>query len=123
MKRQQQGIGLLAGMTLLGVAIIIGTTVIRLLPIYLDYWTLDNIIEDVVKENTGKDVTPAALRSQLSRRFTTNRIESVSLKDIEFSSEKEGVVIDASHEKRTPLMLNVDAVVKFEEMRYVVPRS
>ncbi len=123
MLRKQRGMGMLAALCLLAVIIVIATCAVRLLPIYVDYWTLGNIIEDVVEEHQGKEASPAQIRSALGRHFTTNRIESVSLRDIEISSASEGIVIDASHEKRTALFFNVDAVVKFEKFIFVVPRS
>lgn len=121
--RKQQGIGMLPALVLLGVASVIGTAAVRLMPIYLDNWTLDNIIEDVVAEYSGKDNTPAQVRSVLSRHFVTNRVESISLRDIEITSEREGVVIDASYETRTKLFFNIDAIVKFEGNTFVIPRS
>ena len=107
MRKQQQGISMLAALVLICVVLVLGTAAARLLPIYLDCWTLNNIIDDVVEDNRGKTTTPAQVRQSLSRHFTTNRIESVSLRDIEISTNSEGVLIDASHEKRTPLILSL----------------
>lgn len=123
MLKKQRGMGVLPALCLLAVIIVIATCAVRLLPIYVDYWTLGNIIDDVVEEHRGKESSPAQIRSALGRHFTTNRIESLSLRDIEISTASEGIVIDASHEKRTALMFNIDAVVKFDGFTVVVPRS
>jgi hypothetical protein len=93
------------------------------MPIYVDYWTLTRVLNDVVEEERSDDPTPAGIRNALSNRFITNRIEAISLRDIKISSDKKGVVIDARYEKRTPIMFNIDAVVRFEEAVFVVPRS
>lgn len=123
MRRYQQGMGMLPAVCLLGIIILLGTCAVRLAPIYLDYWTLSNIIKNVVEDNAGKERSPAQIRTALGRHFTTNRIESISLRDIKISTEKEGILIDSSHEKRTRLFMNVDAVVKFENMTFMVPRD
>jgi hypothetical protein len=84
---------------------------------------LTRIINDVVTEDRDEDPTPAGIRRDLSSRFITNRVEAISLRDIKIGNDKKGVVIDARYEKRTPIMFNIDAVVRFDEALFVVPRS
>lgn len=122
-KATQIGMGMLPTLVVVGVVIVFATIAVKLMPIYVDYWTLTRVLNDVVEEERSDDPTPAGIRSALSNRFITNRIEAISLRDIKISSDKKGVVIDASYEKRTPIMFNIDAVVRFEEAVFVVPRS
>jgi hypothetical protein len=123
MKAKQRGIGGISALLVLGTIIIFATAAVKLAPIYLDYWTLNRIITDIVEEERSSDATPAVIRRELSSRFITNQVESVSLRDIKISTDKQGVLIDARYEKRTPVMFNVDAVVRFDEAIFLVPRS
>ncbi len=123
MKSKQQGMSMLAALCVLGVVLFFATVTVRLAPIYVDYWTLKRIIDDVASESRSSDATPAGIRKELSSRFITNRIESISLRDIKISADKKGVLIDARHEKRVPLIFNVDAVVRFDEAQFLVPHS
>ncbi|MFT5888836.1 MAG: hypothetical protein ACI9BO_001659 [Zhongshania sp.] len=123
MKAKQRGIGGISALLVLGTIIIFATAAVKLAPIYLDYWTLNRIITDIVEEERSSDATPAVIRRELTSRFITNRVESVSLRDIKISTDKKGVLIDARYEKRTPVMFNVDAVVRFDEAIFLVPRS
>ncbi|MEX1667613.1 DUF4845 domain-containing protein [Zhongshania guokunii] len=123
MRKKQQGMSMLAALCVLGVVLFFATVTVRLAPIYVDYWTLKRIIDDVASESRSSDATPAGIRKELSSRFITNRIESISLRDIKISADKKGVLIDARHEKRVPLMFNVDAVVRFDEAQFLVPHS
>ena len=122
-KATQTGMGMLPTLVVVGVVIVFATIAVKLMPIYVDYWTLTRVLSDVVEEERSDDPTPAGIRNALSNRFITNRIEAISLRDIKISSDKKGVVIDARYEKRTPIMFNIDAVVRFEEAVFVVPRS
>lgn len=122
MKRQQQGMGMLSFVMLAGIAVVVGTSAVRLTPLYIDYWSLSSVIKDVVEEQNGSETSPAQVRSALQRRFITNRIEAVSLRDITIKNNDKGILIDASYEKRVPLMMNIDAVVKFEEAQFQVLR-
>jgi len=123
MKSKQQGMSMLAALCVLGVVLFFATITVRLAPIYVDYWTLSRIIKDVAAESRTSDATPADIRKELSGRFITNRIESVSLRDIKISVDKKGVLIDARHEKRVPLIFNIDAVVRFDEAQFLVPHT
>lgn len=123
MKAKQRGIAGISALLVLGTIIIFATAAAKLAPIYLDYWTLNRIITDIVEEERSSDATPAVIRRELSSRFITNQVESVSLRDIKISTDKQGVLIDARYEKRTPVMFNVDAVVRFDEAIFLVPRS
>jgi hypothetical protein len=123
MKAKQRGIAGISALLVLGTIIIFATAAVKLAPIYLDYWTLNRIITDIVEEERSSDATPAVIRRELSSRFITNQVESVSLRDIKISTDKQGVLIDARYEKRTPVMFNVDAVVRFDEAIFLVPRS
>jgi hypothetical protein len=120
--KNQQGIGLLSFVIIVGVAMVLGTMAIRLAPLYVDYWSLSRVISDVAEESKGAEVTPAQIRQKLSRRFITNRIESISLRDIKIKNNDNGVLIDATYEKRVPLFINIDAVVKFEDALFQVER-
>lgn len=122
-KATQTGMGMLPTLVVVGVVIVFATIAVKLMPIYVDYWTLTRVLSDVVEEERSDDPTPAGIRNALSNRFITNRIEAISLRDIKISSDKKGVVIDARYEKRTPIMFNIDAVVRFEDAVFVVPRS
>ncbi|QQD19216.1 DUF4845 domain-containing protein [Spongiibacter nanhainus] len=123
MRHTQRGIGMLSLFVLIAVVSLLGTVTIRLAPVYLDYWGLTRVIEGVVKEHNGTDASPVQVRSTLSRHFVTNRVEAVSIRDLKISVVDDNVVIDASYEKRVPLIFNVDAVVKFEDARYVIERK
>lgn len=122
MKVKQTGIGMIPTLLILGTVIIFATVGVKLMPIYVDYWTLTRILEDVATEDRDSDPTPAGIRRDISGRFITNRVEAISLRDIKISNDKDGVVIDARYEKRTPLIFNIDAVVRFDDALFVVPR-
>jgi hypothetical protein len=45
-------------------------------------------------------------------------IESIKSKDIRINDTRDGRELDASYEKRTPLIANIDVVVKFDQLKY-----
>lgn len=123
MRNKQTGMGFLPLIMIVAALGTLGTAAVSLVPIYVDYWTLDGIIKDVVEESEPGKTSRAQVRKKLQSRFDTNRVESIKLKDIKILSTDQGIEIDAVHEKRTSLFFNIDAVVKFENAQYLIPRS
>ena len=77
MKAKQAGIGMIPTVLILGTVIIFATVGVKLMPIYVDYWTLTRILEDVASEDRDSDPTPAGVRRDISGRFLTNRVEAM----------------------------------------------
>ncbi|MDX1505531.1 MAG: DUF4845 domain-containing protein [Spongiibacter sp.] len=122
MRRSQQGLGMLSLLVVLGMASVILTMAVKLVPLYMDNWSLKSVLESVVADQTGVNATPGSVRTTLSRYMQTNRIDAISPAKMLIKSESNGVSIDASYEKRVTLFFNIDAVVKFDDMVYKVPR-
>ncbi len=105
---------------LMGVFVVI--CLIKLAPVYIDNFTIGEAFKGV-KEELEVDATKANKRhiqAMLDRRFTVNRIEQISTKDIEFVREKSRLLVKAPYEVRVPLLLNIDAVVKFADTGFEV---
>lgn len=122
MKQRQQGMGMVGLLVVVVVLGVLGISVVRIAPLYVDNWSLVNIIELVVDEKTGSQTSPAQVRTALSKQFTTNRIQAVKLSDIQIKSDGRTIHIDLSYERRVPLLYNIDAVVKFEDIHYEIAR-
>ena len=96
---------------------------IKLAPVYIDNFTIGEAFKGV-KEELEADASKADkqhIRAMLERRFTVNRIEQISTKDIEFVREKSRLLVKAPYEVRVPFMLNIDVVMKFADTGFEVP--
>ena len=114
----QRGMSALSMLVVVLVAIFFGTCVIKMAPIYLQHNSVKTSVESTVEEAMANNYSPGEIRSKLSKLFQVNRIESVSLADIEISRTKGITTVDARYEERLPLMFNIDVVVKFEDMLF-----
>lgn len=112
--------GVIGNVLLVSLIIFFATVLVRLGPTYVDSWSLDRVLSGLAEEAAEKEMTPFEVREKMQRLFITNRIETLSTKQIKISREKRKLLIDARYEKRVPLMANVDAVVRFEEMVYEI---
>jgi hypothetical protein len=116
---RQRGMGLLA---MLIIAIMVGFFVmsaIRILPGYLEYMSVRDIVLRVAGEYNREQDTFSDLRRKLADYFNTNQIKSLDPKDIEISREEGDVIINANYEQRIPLVWRIDAIVKYDDLVFV----
>ena len=114
----QQGLSFLGWMVILFIVSFFVTCAVKLVPIYMDAWTIKSVIENVIVEQKQNTSSITEIRKALDRQFIANRIEAIKVKDIKISRKKSNILIDAIYEKRIPLMYNVDVVVKFDKLNY-----
>lgn len=120
-----------SGMSLLGlltVAVMVGFFVmsaIRMAPSYIEYLTVRDVVQRVAEEFNREEDAVADLRRKLATLLNTNQVYDVDARDIEIFREDGRMWIDASYEVRIPVVWRIDAVLKFDDLKYEagVPRS
>lgn len=116
----QRGISTLGLLTVLLVASFFMMCAAKMLPLYLQAWTVKNTIERTIEDGALSGKSPSAIRSALGRSFTVNQVDAISLKDVKIARTKTGVDIDASYEVRQPLIYNIDFVLRFDMLKFRV---
>lgn len=107
------------GATLLGTIVIVAIvglglySVIRLWPLYFEYFSVVRAMEAVSKEGAGSDVTQ--LRNALQRRWDIEDIKSLEVRDIDIKRTNTGMQMHAAYEGRASFVANVYWVVEFDK--------
>jgi len=122
MRSRQTGLGMIQWAAIIGAAGLVGLCVFRLLPVYLDHVSIRQVVKNAATDPASRDMTANEIRRSMQGAFLTNRIETIKLQDIKFTTDRSLIVMDASYEVRVPLIYNIDAVVKFEDLVYEIPR-
>jgi len=108
---------------LLGLAVLafVATTAMKLVPHYMDYWSLKKSIESVATDKSTEINTVGEFYSHVSRGMQVNNIRDLDLNKV-LSVTEEGNVFRAhlQYEKREPLIQNLDVVMKFDHNFSVV---
>lgn len=99
---------------LLGMVIVI--CVIKLAPVYLENLTVRDILNQVAEEVRGEDLNRAQVRERLSKKLLINSVKGLKLQDVKVKGDERGYLISADYEVRKHLFLNIDVVVKFDDM-------
>ncbi|GAB3277666.1 DUF4845 domain-containing protein [Parahaliea aestuarii] len=121
--RQQQ-----SGMSLLGmlcVAIMIGFFVMCLLkmgPSYFEYLSVKEIMSKVSAEYKSDQTSIADIRRRIANLLNTNQIYGLKPQDVEVFRKEGKTYIDASYEVRIPVMWRIDAMFKFDDLKFEAGR-
>ncbi|HUH37410.1 MAG TPA: DUF4845 domain-containing protein [Spongiibacteraceae bacterium] len=118
---RQRGLGAIGWMLVLLIASFFLTCSLTLLPVYFDAYEIRSILTDLTKDPEARRADTHKLRSILQRRFDTNRVEAIKGRDVKIAQKKGQMIIDATYEVRKPLIMNIDVVVKFDDLVFEVP--
>ncbi len=120
MRHSQSGmsvIGMLAIGIMVGFFIMCG---VRMMPPYMEYLTVKQIVSKVASENAAEDVTIPDLRRRIANLFNTNQIYALQPRDVKVYRKDGKTYVDASYEVRTPVAGKVDAIMNFDDLKFVV---
>lgn len=118
-RKRQRGISFLsliaiAGM--LGFAAVIG---LKLIPIYMDSWKIDGVMEAVINESGIDEQSRQEVISSLLKRLDINAADAVNYTNYKESltviKRKKKVTINIFYRVETPLIGNLTLVAEFDK--------
>lgn len=115
-----------SGMSVIGIliiAVMLGFFVMcamRMLPPYMEYLSVKKIVSETATEFDAGEGTVPDLRRRIGNLFNTNQIYALSPRDVKVYRKEGKTYIDANYEVRTPVFGRIDAVMKFDDLKFVV---
>jgi len=111
-QRGMSGIGMVCTLLVL-VAVL--SMALKLGPHYIDYRTIQSVVNALPAEQVHR-MSRAAVYEELEKRFPLNNLYDFKARDvIEFERERDATLVTILYEKREPLFLNLDVVIKFQK--------
>lgn len=123
--QKQRGMTLIGWVIVLAIIAFFATFVMRLVPMYQEYYGVLQIMDSMEVELKNNKLTKQQVMTLLERRFDTSYIFSVKKDNIEIHRGKNNVhvtkiVID--YEKRVPFIAQIDLVGHFKTEIDVEPK-
>jgi hypothetical protein len=115
MRKSQRGITVLGWLLLLIPIAIIGYALIRVAPIYLNYFRVVKVLEQTASENKGEAVNPTEVHASLERRFNVEYVDTPDAKDVDVHRDGEHWVAIAKYEEVAPLFGNLSLLMEFNK--------
>jgi len=113
MRNRQQGItlmGLIIGAFVLVFAALLA---MKLLPPYLEYFSVKKALTGIGLETRGRGATVAVVRRAFENRSAIDNISSVHPSTLEISKQGNDLLITASYRKEVPLFANIGVYIDF----------
>lgn len=103
--------------SLLGILVLIGfaaLVAVKLMPVYLNYWSVASVAESVI-EDTGPDDPMPETWDKIITRFDLNNIDHLDARKILTVKRADGgLQIEVEYEQRKDLVHNIALVVSFD---------
>ena len=117
------------GMSALGVLVTVGLfgfllmCTMRVVPAYLEGRGVQQAIDRVVDDPALAKASVRDIRKKLESSFNMNQIEAINPREIIIKREGDQIIIDATYEKRVPLVANIDAVIMHQHLVWEFTRQ
>lgn len=115
-RNKQTGLTTLTWLLVVMVAGFFLVCLVKLGPVFMESLTVKSIITQAAEEARGEGLGKAQIHERIAKKLLINTVAGMSMADVEISGRGEDMIIDANYEVRKPLMLNIDVVLKFDDM-------
>ncbi len=119
LRKRQRGmsfLGLVAIVGILGFSFVIG---LKLIPIYMDSWKIDGIMNAVISEAGIKEQSRQEVINTMLKRLDIDAVEAVNYRNYKESltvtKRKGSVTINIFYRVETPLIGNLTLVAEFDK--------
>ena len=112
--RKQGGLTLIGFMIVLAMVIFVAFIGMKIVPIYMEYYSVVSAMNGVAKERGSANYSPYDIRVKvLNRLYVSYSAENVKEKHIKLTRSN-GVHLRIAYEVRKPVIGNLDVVAKFD---------
>jgi hypothetical protein len=112
--QKQRGISLIGGLIILIVVGFVGLMVVRLFPVYYQYFVVSSVLNDV--KDSGRGQSPADIRNTILKRFNVNEVHVVSIRDVKIIAAKDGGTdVSVHYDDSVPFLANLSLVATFDK--------
>ncbi|HEY5790616.1 MAG TPA: DUF4845 domain-containing protein [Gammaproteobacteria bacterium] len=113
--RRQRGMTFLGWLIVLGILGFFVLLALKLTPVYLEYMRVAGQMDSLVEEPNIGSMAPVEIKKLLLRRFSIDDVTNVKPDQIKIERNSEQVTINVAYQVQTPMVGNIDALVKFDK--------
>ena len=109
------------GMTMMGMLLVLimlgfmAIVAMKVVPMYMDFYTVKSTIATVSKENVAQMSTEEIHRA-IQKRFDIGYINSIQAKDLKIRNERTGKVLDLDYRDERELFYGLYVLLKHKEI-------
>ena len=119
MKRQangrQHGMTVIGMLLLLIVIAFVALIAMKVVPMYIQYFSIKSTIESVRKEPQLAQMTPQDIQNAIQKRFDIGYVENITARDLKIRNDRNGRVLDLVYQDERTLFYGLSIVLKVNE--------
>jgi hypothetical protein len=112
--REQAGLTIFGFLVAAAVVVIFALVGFRVIPSYVEYYSVKKALEDTMRGSSADANNPAAFRAELERRLQTSYVENVQARDAILQRSGTGTTAELSWERRLHMVGNAYILLEFE---------
>lgn len=112
--RKQLGMSLGGLILLLLLLVFVVYTAARIVPAYMDYWSLKHVMESVLKPLGDERITPQIIRQRFEKELSLNNIRTVSASDLEIETTEAGFHLLTEYSVKEPFWHEIHVCMDFK---------
>ncbi len=125
MKREsserQRGLTVIGMLLLIVVLGFMALVAMKVIPMYIQYFTIKSTIESIRKEPQMAQMGLAEIQIAIQKRFDIGYVDKITAKDLKLRNERNGRVLDLVYEDDQPLFYGLHIVLKVNEAIPLTP--
>lgn len=117
--RKQLGMSLGGLILLLLLGVFVVYIAARTVPAYMDYWSLQHVMENSLKPLVGENEkpTPQSIRNRFRQELDLNNIKTVSVEDLEIEPTQTGFIVIVEYSVKEPFWREIHLCMDFKAER------
>jgi len=122
MRHKQKGLTAITWIILLGLIGVQLVLALRIIPVYLNYGTVESIMDDLTTDVEIRGKTPGEVKKVINSRLQVNNVYSLQNNKSAFKFKKlsDGLEVSVHYEERGPIYGNLEFVATFDH-QVVIP--
>lgn len=111
---KQRGVSMFGFMLVAIVVIIFAMLAMKLVPAYVEYFSVKKILNAMGQDSEVKSMNNADIRNSFAKRADVGYVTVVKPADLNIDRSGGNLVISTEYEYRTPLVANISLIVDFK---------
>lgn len=112
--KRQRGISAIGGLLIMIVVCFVALLAIRIVPIYLSYFTVKSTLEGLLQDPASRQMSVSELYNTLQKRFEIGYVSVVDARQVKIRQQGRERTLSLTYEDRRPLIGNLEIVANFD---------
>lgn len=112
---RQRGMTVIGMLLLIVVIAFVALIGMKVVPMYIQYFSIKSTIENVRKEPLLAQMTTSDIQNAIQKRFDIGYVDNISARDLKIRNERSGRVLDLIYQDERSLFYGLYVVLKVNE--------